>query len=104
MKGWDKPVGKAEIASHLVNVYGPGWHRCHLHIRFWFTQPAIESVKTALVQKVRVLCELKETAMLLEKDGDPGEMLRRKDHAARMYKNPCALVPASVKRLCTYRL
>ena len=104
MKGWDKPAGKAEIASHLVNVYGWGGIGVIFISASGFTQPAIESVMTALVQKVRVLCELKETAMLLEKDGDPGEMLRRKDHAARMYKNPCALVPASVKRLCTYRL
>jgi restriction system protein len=88
MKWWDKPIGKAEIASHLVNVYGRGGV-CGIFISAsGYTAAAIESVKTALVQKVCVLCDLEEIIMLLDRNGDFSDLLQQKVRTAQMLKDP----------------
>ena len=88
MKWWDKPIGKAEIASHHVNVYGRGGVGGIFISASGYTDAAIESVKTALVQKVCVLCDLEEIIMLLDRDGDFGDMLQQKVRTAQMLKDP----------------
>lgn len=88
MKWWDKPIGKADVASHLVNVYGRGGVGGIFISASGYTPAALESVKTALVQKVCVLCELQEIVMILECGGDLGELLQQKVRAAQMFKEP----------------
>lgn len=88
MKWWDQPVGKAEIAPHLVRVYSRVDGRAIIISASDFTMPAILDCKDALHQKVVVLCTLQELVMLLEREADLQQMLRTKVNAAIVDKNP----------------
>jgi restriction system protein len=51
MKWWDKPIGRQEIAPHLVSVYGRGDVGGIFISYSGFSPAAIEDAKTGLAQK-----------------------------------------------------
>ena len=60
MKWWDKPIGRQEIAPHLVSVYGRG-DVAGIFISYsGYSPAAIEDARIGLAQKVFVLAELQE--------------------------------------------
>jgi hypothetical protein len=88
MKWWNKPIGRAEISTHLVRLFSRADARGIFISNSEFTGPAVDTVREALNQKVCVLCELKEIVMALEADTDLTELLRRKVNAAINQKDP----------------
>ena len=92
MKWWDKPIGKAEVSSHLVRVFVRSEARCIFISASEYTEPAIATCKDALHQKVVVLCLLQEIIYLLEKEGDLKDFLKQKVRAAIVDKNPFKMI------------
>lgn len=88
MKWWNSPIGVPEVSQHLVRVY----HRAEGHAIIIsasdFTDPAVETCRQALQQKVVVLCELQEIVILLERQEDLKEFFQKKVRAAIIEKNP----------------
>jgi restriction system protein len=89
MKWWKTPVGRAEAASHLVRLYGrPEAHGVFISAS-GYTDAAVAVCREALLQsKVVVLCDLKEIALLIEREADVREFLRKKIQAAIVDRNP----------------
>jgi restriction endonuclease Mrr len=88
MKWLKDPVGRGEMATHLVNIYGRGDVRGLFISASEYTPAAIEDSRAALVQKVCVLADLHELVALLERDGDLKDLLQAKIVAAQADKNP----------------
>ena len=88
MKWWKKPIGKAEVSPHLVNIFNRG-HAGGIFISAsGYTDPAILVCKEALSQKMIILCELEEIVFLLENNGNLENMLKEKINVAVNDKNP----------------
>ncbi|MFC1890852.1 restriction endonuclease [Thermodesulfobacteriota bacterium] len=88
MKWWEKPIGKAEVSPHLVNIFNRG-HAGGIFISAsGYTDPAIVVCRDALSQKMIILCELEEIVFLLEDKGDLESMLKEKLNVAVNDKNP----------------
>ena len=66
MKWLKDPVGRSEMATHLVNIYGRGDVRGLFISASEYTPAAIEDSRAALAQKVCVLADLQEIVALLE--------------------------------------
>lgn len=88
MKWWTEPIGVPEIAQHLVRVYNRAEGRAIIISASNFTSPAISTCKDALQQKVVVLCTLQEIVMLLEKESDLCELIKKKVGAAIIDRKP----------------
>jgi hypothetical protein len=88
MKWWDKPIGRQEIAPHLVSVYGRGDVSGIFVSYSGYSQAAIEDAKTGLAQKVFVLTELQEIVETLEREGDLKALFKEKIHRAKTERNP----------------
>jgi len=88
MKWLKDPVGRSEMATHLVNIYGRGDVRGLFISASEYTPAAIEDSRAALAQKVCVLADLQEIVALLERDGDLKDLLQTKIVAASVDKNP----------------
>jgi restriction system protein len=88
MKWWDKPIGRQEIAPHLVSVYGRGDVGGIFISYSGYTPAAVEDAKTGLSQKVFVLTELQEIVEVLERDGDLKSVFKEKINRAKTDKNP----------------
>lgn len=88
MKWLKDPVGRGEMATHLVNIYGRGDVRGLFISASEYSQAAIEDSRAALAQKVCVLADLQEIVALLERDGDLKNLLQAKIVAAQVDKNP----------------
>lgn len=88
MKWWAKPLGKAEVSPHLVNIFNRGHAGGILISNSSFSKPAIATFKDALTQKIVVLCELEEIVHTLEGQRELKELLKTKIQAAVMEKNP----------------
>ncbi len=88
MKWWSKPIGKAEISPHIVNVFSRGAGRGLFISASGYTKPAITTVKEALQHKVLIMCELREIITFVEQDRDLSELIREKVRAAQLDKNP----------------
>lgn len=88
MKWWKEPVGVPEIAQHMMRVFVRAEARAIIISASEFTQPAITSCKDALSQKVVTLCTLQEIVILLERQVDLSEFLRRKVQMTIMERNP----------------
>jgi len=101
MKWWDKPLGKGEVAQHLVTVYHRGQSRGILVSASGFTEPAITVCKEGLQQSVFALCKLEEIVSLLEHGFDLRQMLKSKVDAAITHKNPMhdPIAAGEVKRI-----
>lgn len=88
MKWWKEPLGKSDIAPHLVKIFNRG-HAGGIYIsNSGYTEPAIIDCKEALSQKIIVLCELEEIVMLLERRANLKEFIKTKINIAVMEKKP----------------
>ncbi len=88
MKWWQKPIGKGEIAQHLVRLYQRGDGRGIFISASGYTEPALIDCKEALQQRVIVLCELREIIRLLEEESSLIDLLKAKIRAAMIDKKP----------------
>jgi restriction system protein len=88
MKWWDKPIGRSELAPHLVSVYGRGDVAGICISYSGFTPAAIDEAKIGLAQKVFVLTELHEIVQTLEGEGDLKALFREKIRRAKADRNP----------------
>lgn len=88
MKWWKKPLGKAEVSPHLVNIFNRGHAGGIMISASGYTQPAITVCREALSQKIIALCELEEIVLLLERKHDLQAFLKMKFQAAIMDKKP----------------
>lgn len=88
MKWWDKPIGRQEIAPHLVSVYGRGDVGGIFISYSGYSPAAVEDARTALSQKVFVLTELQEIVEVLEREEDLKTMFKEKLNRAKTDKNP----------------
>jgi hypothetical protein len=89
MKWWDQPIGRQEIAPHLVSVFNRGGDVRGLFIAYsGFSAAAVADVKTALAQKIVVLVELEEIVLALDQDKDLKALLIDKIHHAQTHKEP----------------
>ncbi len=89
MKWWDKPIGRQEIAPHLVSVFNRGGDVRGIFIAYsGFSAAAVADVKTALAQKILVLVELEEIVMALDRDMDFKALLIDKIHHSQTHKDP----------------
>lgn len=88
LKWWAAPLGKAEIAEHLIRVFSRAESRAAIISTSGFSDAAIATCRDALPNKVVVLCTLEELVHLLELEEDLKKFMRRKIHAAIIDKNP----------------
>ena len=95
MKWWDKPLGRAEVATHLVSVYGRGDAGGVFISASGYHDSAFEDYKTALSQHTVVLVELEEIVALLDSHGSLKELLRSKIREATLTKRPLFHPPAN---------
>lgn len=83
------PIGQAEIARHLVRVYGRAEVGGLFVSSSPYTEAAIAECKTALSQRVIVLAELNEIVMMLEDaEASLADWLRAKVMAASVERKP----------------
>jgi restriction system protein len=94
MKWWDKPIGRQEIAPHLVSVYGRGDVGGIFISYSGFSAAAIEDAKTGLTQKVFVLTELQEIIQVIEREADLKGFFKEKINRAQSDRNPFYKVPS----------
>jgi hypothetical protein len=95
MKWWSEPLGRAEVASHLVSVYGRGEAGGIMISASGYHPSAIEDYKTALSQRTVVLAELKEIVDLLSMELPLVGMLRAKVRQATLAREPLTFpIPA----------
>lgn len=90
MKWWNTPIGVADIAPHLVRVFGRGGQARGLFISYTdFTDPAITQCRDALsAGAVVVLATLQEIVSLLDSDGDLKRWLKTKADTMIADKEP----------------
>ena len=65
MKWWDKPLGRGDVASHLVRVYSRGQAGGILISNSPYSPAAVADCKDALRTKTVVLVELQEIVQAL---------------------------------------
>jgi restriction system protein len=92
MKWWDTPLGVAEIAQHLVRLFGRHEVRGMFISASGYSAPAIEQCRSILSQRVVVLATLEEIVRALEGERSLVTMLSGKAQAAMIDKNPFASV------------
>jgi restriction endonuclease Mrr len=96
MKWWDKPIGRQEMAPHLVSVFNRGGDVRGIFIAYsGFSAAAIADVKNALAHKIFVLTELEEIVKALDAEADIKELFVTKiqhsqTHKEPLYKRPVA--------------
>jgi len=88
MKWWKQPLGRGEVAQHLVNVFTRGHARGILISASGYTEPALTTCRECLSRAMVVLCKLEELVRLLDQEADLKEFLQRKIQAAIIDKNP----------------
>lgn len=88
MKWWDKPIGRQEIAPHLVSVYNRGDVGGIFISYSGFSPAAIDDAKTGLTQKVFVLTELQEIIQVIDRDDELKAFFKEKIHRAKTDRNP----------------
>ena len=91
MKWWNTPLGTAEVAQHIVRLYGRGGQARGIFISYTdFTDGAISTCKDGLAGgAVMTLCKLTEIVTILEQEGaDLKSMFKKKIQAALLDKKP----------------
>lgn len=88
MKWWDKPLGRTDVAPHLVSVYGRGEAGGIFISNSGYRDSAIAEFKTALGQRTVILVELEEVVTVLDRDLPLMELLRPKLQEATLSKRP----------------
>ena len=93
MKWWNTPIGRQEIAPHLVSVYGRGDVGGIFISYSGFSPAAIEDAKTGLTQKLFVLTELQEIVQVIDRESDLKAFFKEKIYRAKTDRNPFYKVP-----------
>nr|WP_229521328.1 restriction endonuclease [Massilia sp. IC2-477] len=88
MKWLNSPVGTNEFFPHLSRLFLRADARGIFISSAGFTEPVVKECATALTQKTMVLCSLHEIVMLLQRQDDLIEFLKKKSRAAIIEKNP----------------
>jgi restriction system protein len=88
MKWWSEPLGRHEVASHLVSVYGRGDAGGILISKSGYHPSAIADCTTALAQRTVVLVELEEIVKALDRGVPLLDLLRPKIREATLSKRP----------------
>lgn len=88
MKWYEAPVGKGEIAEHLVRLMSRAEARGIFISASGYTEPAIQTSREFLQHKTVILADLQEIVRLLEQQGDLEEFFVKKVQAAQIHKNP----------------
>ena len=88
MKWHKQPVGKGQIAEHLVRLMSRDQGRGFFISASDFTEPAIFTSREFLQHKLVVLCHLKEFIFVLDHQLDLPDFLKQKIQAAIIYKDP----------------
>ncbi|KTB94281.1 restriction endonuclease [Pseudomonas syringae ICMP 11293] len=88
MKWLKDPVGVADFGPHLVRVMGRADASGIFISNSEFTQPAITQCAEFLNHRTTFLCSLEEIVMLLQREGDLVDFLKKKSQAAIINKQP----------------
>jgi hypothetical protein len=88
MKWLKDPVGVADFGPHLVRVFGRANASGIFISNSNFTAPVVKQCAEFLNQRTTFLCSLQEIVMLLQRQGDLIELLKRKSQAAIIDKKP----------------
>jgi restriction system protein len=88
MKWYREPVGKPQIAEHLVRLMSRAEVRGIFISASDYTEPAIHTAREFLQHKTLVLVTLQEIVRLLEQQDDLAEFVTKKVQAAQIHKNP----------------
>lgn len=88
MKWYKEPVGKPQIAEHLVRLIGRAEARGLFISASDYSEPAIHTSREFLQHKIVALCHLQEIVFLLEHQHDLTDFLVQKIQAAQIHKNP----------------
>lgn len=88
MKWWNQPLGRGEVASHLVRIYTRGDVGGILISNSPYHASAVADCKDALTAKTVVLVELREIVQALTLDRTVRDLLTKKIHAAALLKDP----------------
>lgn len=88
IKWWKEPVGVPEISQHMMRVFARAETRALIISASSFTEPAITTCKAHLSQKVVTFCTLEEIVLLLDRQADLANYLKRKVDATIIEKTP----------------
>ena len=88
MKWFQKPVGKPEIAEHLVRLMSRAEGRGIFISANGYTGPAIQTAREFLQHKIVVMATLGEIVRLLECQDELDDFLLKKVDAAQIHKDP----------------
>ncbi|MFB2762755.1 restriction endonuclease [Marinobacter shengliensis] len=88
MKWLNSPVGVGEFFPHLSRLFLRGDASGIFISSSNFTQAVITECASALSQKTIFLCSLQEFVLLLQRQSDLPEFLKKKSQAAIVDKNP----------------
>jgi restriction system protein len=88
MKWYKEPVGKGEIAEHLVRLMGCAEARGIFISASDYSRPAVQVCRDFLQQKIVVLSRLQELVIVLDGEHDLAEFLGQKIQAAQIHRNP----------------
>ena len=88
MKWLNAPVGIGEFSPHLSRLFLRGDASGIFISSNGYTKSVLSECSTALTKKTIFLCSLQEFVMLLQRQGDLLDLLRRKHQAAIVEKNP----------------
>ncbi len=88
MKWYEAPVGKGDIAEHLVRLISRAEARGIFISASGYTDPAIQTSRDFLQHKVIVLATLQEIVRLLEREGDLADFFVKKISSSANSQNP----------------
>ena len=88
MKWWNSPLGRGDVAPHLVSVMNRGGVGGIFISASGFHDSVMADYKQALTHVVVVLVELSEVVVLLERDMPLHDLLLPKIQAAALDRNP----------------
>jgi len=88
MKWYKDPVGKPQIAEHLVRLMGRAEARGLFISASEYSEPAVHTTREFLQHKIVALCDLQEIVFLLEHQSDLTDFLVQKIQSAQIHKNP----------------
>lgn len=87
MKWWKGPLGRADVASHLVSVYGRNAGGIFVSAS-GYHDSAVAEFKTALTQRTVVMVELEEIVIALSMNHPIEDFLNDKVQAATLTRQP----------------
>lgn len=88
MKWLNAPVGIGEFSPHLSRLFMRANANGIFIATNGYASSVVSECRTALSQKTLFLCSLQEFVILLQRQGDLVELLRKKSQAAIVDKNP----------------